>query len=415
MMSAHWEGPTLLLGVENAAERSVARIGDRELWVSGRDLNGNPVMADMSIEAILPLAMLVAAEQGDVVEVDAELARDDIVRLNFEFAPIMQGLFELEHRPRVVPRGITTTPTPASKGSGVGLTFSAGVDSFYSLEKLTEAGIRPTHFVNIHAGASDDNPVTWQRRLANVGAVARELDVGLLSIDTNFHRIWTEPHVKTHTVRNICAMLAFRNILGAGYYSSTHDYRSISFEIAMTGIISHFEAVFLRMMAPAGFELGYVGLEATRRDKTMAVAADPLVARHLDVCTDQEYQAERRADQPINCGRCAKCVRTQATLEHLGQLGHFGMVFDLAAWARDRATNFGKLQASRYELDQEVVEMLGLAEAHAPQVAPLKPEAEDGEAAALRAEIATIRASESFRLGNAVAKAYRFVRGRPLD
>ncbi len=118
------------LRVDNAGERSVARLGDIELWVAGSDLSGNPVPADMSVEAILPLAMLLAADRGEAVEVDAELSRDDIVRLNFEFGPIMQGLFELARCPEVVPAGMTTEPRPLRKAAGVGLMFSAGVDSF---------------------------------------------------------------------------------------------------------------------------------------------------------------------------------------------------------------------------------------------------------------------------------------------
>ncbi len=125
-------------------------------------------------------------------------------------------------------------------------------------------------------------------------------------------------------------------------------------------------------MAPAGFELGYVGMEASRSDKTLAVAGDPLVARHLEVCTDQEYQANRGEDQPLNCGRCAECVRTRATLEHAGQLQQFGAVFDLTAWARDRAANYEKLQQSHYELDRTVVALLGLKSGQwiAPTVMP---------------------------------------------
>lgn len=395
------------LRVENTGERSVARLGEIELWVAGSDLSGRPVAADMSVAAILPLAMLVAADRGEPVEIDAELSRDDVVRLNFEFAPIMQGLFELERCPEVAPAGITAGPGPARQADGVGLMFSAGVDSFYSLRKLTAAGIRPTHFVNIHAGAHDDNAVARDRRLGNVAGVARELGIELLAIDTNFHRVWTRSHVRTHTVRNICAMLAFRNVLGAGYYSSTHSYRGVSFDLAMTGVISHFEAAFLRAMAPAGFELGYIGMEAARSDKTLAVAADPLVARHLEVCTDQEYQANRGADQPLNCGRCAKCVRTQATLEHGGQLQQFGAVFDLAGWARDRAANYEKLRQSPYELDRTVAALLGLK--------PAPGHAHADAAAALRSELAAIRGSRAFRVGNALAKAYRRLRGRPLD
>ena len=91
-------------------------------------------------------------------------------------------------------------------------------------------------------------------------------------------------------------------------------------------------------------------------------------------------------------------------------------MFDLSAWAGNRSVNLEKLQRSPYELDHEVVEMLGLARpagGSRPGIGASHLDA--SEAADLRAELAAIRASRSFRVGNALAKAYRRLRGRPLD
>jgi hypothetical protein len=71
--------------------------------------------------------------------------------------------------------------------------------------------------------------------------------------------------------------------------------------------------------------------------KTKAVASLSVSHDHLDVCFDALYQRNRSSNQPLNCGRCAKCARTQLTLEHFGALGLYHRQFDIAAFTANRS------------------------------------------------------------------------------
>ena len=57
-----------------------------------------------------------------------------------------------------------------------------------------------------------------------------------------------------------------------------------------------------------------MGLEYDRVEKTRIVSRMPLARRYLDVCVSR---------WDINCGKCAKCLRTALVLEILGKLDRF--------------------------------------------------------------------------------------------
>jgi hypothetical protein len=428
--------------IENG-ERAAARVGDAELWVRATDADGRPVHASTELEDLLPVAMLVAAEAGEALELDAPLRRSTLVRLNAEFGPFAQRLYDLPVCPELkgdVSAEPELAPVPAA---GVGLMFSGGVDSSFSLSWLGQQGITPTHFINIHAGAHDDNPVTWAKRLERIRAIADARGAQMLVIDSNLHRIWPQQHVRAHTIRNVAAVLPFRSLLGAVYYSSSYPYEELSFDRAKSQGISFAEPAVLRTLAPAGFDLAMIGLGTNRIDKTLAIAGDPLVARYLDICMDQDYQAGRAEADAINCGRCLKCVRTLATLDARGLLHGFAHAFDIERWARERASwiawliengndsakaDLRRLGYDVPETDPSAVwaptagpasEPAAPEPAHVPEPVQLEPAIvqppEAAQLAALRAELAATRASASFRFGNAIARALRVLRGRPLD
>jgi hypothetical protein len=80
-------------------------------------------------------------------------------------------------------------------------------------------------------------------------------------------------------------------------------------------------------------EIVHWGAHATRFAKVERVASDPDVLRLLRVCPG-------RSEPPWNCGRCEKCVRTQASLAICGRLdaarGLFVEPFKLARLERTR-------------------------------------------------------------------------------
>jgi len=69
--------------------------------------------------------------------------------------------------------------------------------------------------------------------------------------------------------------------------------------------------------------------EATRLEKTAALADDKITQKYLDVCFRFN-----------NCGVCSKCYRTLITLELIGKLDNFKDCFDLEKFKKNRASAY---------------------------------------------------------------------------
>jgi hypothetical protein len=307
-----------------------------------------------AVSAFLPMAILLATRTGGGdIHVAGKLSETQLARINCEFAPFVADFFDgTECRVFAETRDLT----PIAKARS-GLMFSAGVDSFYTLKKLLGMNITPDIFVNIDAGAHADNDRTWRRRLENIGSVASALSIPVETVETNFHRAYLETHIKCHTIRNIAAAVALQNV-STIYYSSAYKLTNFDYAKAKAHSIAYIDPVILRSFLPSGLEAVYVGWEGDRIDKTRAICDLTLAFDHLDVCVNQTYQAERRDQQPLNCGRCNKCLRTQLELEICDALDQFYKVFDLPGWGLHRTEAIAALAKSKDPIDRNAVKHL---------------------------------------------------------
>ena len=122
--------------------------------------------------------------------------------------------------------------------------------------------------------------------------------------------------------------------------------------------MSYIDQVVSVGLTPRQLEVLHLGGDATRTEKTKAIAADPLAQAHLDVCTNGLYQGRKDASSPVNCGVCDKCVRTIITLDHLGYLDAFQKCFDLAHYRSNREALIARLLESSQPLDREAAALL---------------------------------------------------------
>jgi hypothetical protein len=275
-----------------------------------------------------------------------------VLSLNANFAPLATAFFG--HHCVTVFDGLGTLqqPLPPPRQPRSGLLFSGGVDSFYSLAKMREFEALPDYLINVSAGAHKNPPSTEARR-ANIAQLAAKLNLPLILLDTNFHELFVEEHVRCHPIRNLCACFALRPWIEVLCYSGAHAYREVSFaEAARLGDISYVEQIDVAGMTPRDLQVLYVGCDATRIEKTKAIATDPLAQGHLDVCSDTAYQARLQAGTPMNCGECTKCVRTIITLDHFGYLDAFAGRFDLTRYRNDRVALVDFLLRGGVPLDE---------------------------------------------------------------
>jgi hypothetical protein len=207
--------------------------------------------------------------------------------------------------PLVVP-GPPAAPGPA--GPSV-LCFSGGVDAFHTLL----AGGQAIDTLALVVGY--DVPVADRGRAAAVTglltAVAAETGCRGIVMATNLRR---HPLVRaTPWLRAFAGPLAaIGHLLGpeAGRILISSD--GLAFEHPEIGSRPTTDPLF----GSAALAVEHVAPGVTRLEKIRAIAAEPIVRRHLRVCW-------KNVGDRLNCGRCEKCVRTMLALDACGTLCRF--------------------------------------------------------------------------------------------
>jgi hypothetical protein len=229
---------------------------------------------------------------------------------------------------------------PAPAGSGAGLFFSCGVDSWFSLLKAQERKRRGlpslSHLVVVHGVDVDVGPrkADVARELVdNARRVADVHDLGLVPVTTNLRQLYTRVGLSWHwgqagalAAIGLALRPAFANVVVAA--GPTNASVLLHPEIEAGGC----HPLLLPMFSTAGCEFSVDGGEVSRLRKVTTVADSPLALDTLRVCWASH-------EPGYNCGRCAKCVRTMLELELAGALQRCSTlphVFDPRVVARVR-------------------------------------------------------------------------------
>jgi hypothetical protein len=198
----------------------------------------------------------------------------------------------------------------------VGLFFSLGVDSFYSLLKNSrdhpddEMAIDDLLFVRGLDIAIDQPKVDelFAKSVRNARRVADQFRKTLLIASTNL-RNFTNRFVSWGKTCHGAALASIALALGERLrevkIASTYDWEHLfpwGSHPQLDPLWSNGKVV-----------LTHDGCEATRLDKTRLVAEHPIALETLRVCYENP-------DSIYNCGRCQKCLLTMVELQRCGAL-----------------------------------------------------------------------------------------------
>ena len=205
-------------------------------------------------------------------------------------------------------------PSPAARAdAAVGLFFSLGVDSFYSLLKNerdhpvddeTITHLIPVHGFDVADGGADTHfppPL-----LDNFRRVAADRGKTLLPVATNLRRVsgllasWTTLHGGAMASVALALGTMFRRVLIAA--STTYD------KLYPWGSHPFLDPLW----STENLTFVHDGCELDTIDKTRFVARSPLVLDTLRPCPGY--------GPAYNCGQCLKCLRTQIDLMQAGYL-----------------------------------------------------------------------------------------------
>jgi hypothetical protein len=200
---------------------------------------------------------------------------------------------------------------PQNVPSGVGLSFSGGVDSFFSLYSHTAPRETfPTHRIthgvfSIGIDIGHDQAATIRTCIEAYGAMFASMGMELLTVESNIRAFYPDvgwgwvcyPHLAGLGL--LFGMLFRRFYMGSGetFRASSHYTR--------LALLDH-------LFSTETLDIVHDGLGFAKVAKVEAIAAWEPVREHLRVCYTKANGLE-------NCCRCGKCLHTMVCLDIAGQ------------------------------------------------------------------------------------------------
>ena len=257
-------------------------------------------------DAFLAALLLPAMRLGENLTIEAPVS-DQLLANAGTISDIYAAWVTGTRRIRIMCPGAPPAPQPDS----VGLFFSCGVDSFYSLLKdiETPAHAAPiTHLVllngfDVRAG----NRPLFDMIADRAGRVAADSGRSLLIVETNARQFFNAVVGWEFYHGSVLAgtALALGGRLRSCTIPSSHAYS----ELLPWGS----DPLLDPLWSTESLQIVHDGCEARRTDKVKRLARWPLVLQHLRVCWPDWTQ-------DYNCGRCEKCIRTMIGLHLAGVL-----------------------------------------------------------------------------------------------
>lgn len=224
-------------------------------------------------------------------------------------------------------RSTSTRVQPRLGGDRVGMFFSGGLDSFYTLLKH-EGEI--TDLIFVHGFDIRLHNHELRRRASEmVRDVAARLGKEVIEIETDLEPLLSSclKWDYSHGIALACVGHLLQHHFRRIYIPATHTYG----DLLPWG--SH--PLLDPLWSTETLEFVHDGCEATRIRKAARIAESDVALDSLRVCF-------RNWDGAYNCGRCEKCVRTKINLQCVGALGRCRTLGALDLRDVYRIANFGE-------------------------------------------------------------------------
>ena len=276
-----------------------------------KDLNGFAV-------ALLPLAMTL----GEDLQLDGALS-PRLLRGLMEYQRIQCAWKPSAFKPVNISQDQLQAARLCPSGSGVGCSFSAGVDSFYTLwshlprnEPLQE--FRITHCLMINGFDADsdlENKGHFSRIQKSVAPVMQSHDLQLIVCRTNYMG-FSDPNILKQSFGAMVTVpaLVLGRLFSCFFIPSSYRFDRF-FRDGSHLILDH-------LVSTESMETVHDSSHQDRPAKTAVISKWNATHSTLRVCSNATGHQENTGSI-VNCGKCEKCIRTMKTLEILQRLDPF--------------------------------------------------------------------------------------------
>jgi len=194
---------------------------------------------------------------------------------------------------------------------GAIVAFSGGVDAHFSVWRHSQnrASFRSqkinicsmVHGFDIPLVKRESFNKTKNRAIKTLD----DIDIGLISIETNYREITTVMWEHAHASALIATLSNFKKIAGTCIVGSAYHYGDLVIPWGSTPILDH-------LLGSGEFTVMHDGATYTRTEKVQLVSEWKTGRENLRVCWQSDLYDS-------NCGECEKCVRTQLNFLAVGK------------------------------------------------------------------------------------------------
>ena len=309
------------------------------LWYETSE-NFGGFMTRERVDAFLVGLLWLALKKGENILVKGMVSEKLYYGLNHHLIPLIAQIYK--YKPIHVLCD-TLDSNPLTNEGAVGTGLSCGIDSlctvYEHLDKAVPEKHKITHLTFFNTGSNEMmGSKKWQEKLfqdrvAWSKACAKELGMDLIVVDSNINDILKMSFVKTHTLRNISALLVFQKLFHVYYYSAGYQTLNAKFNKDSAS----YDVISLPLLSTENVTFYSAGSNYSRIEKTKMVSEFELSYHYLNVCL---FKVK-------NCGRCLKCKRTLLTLDILGSIEKYRNVFNLDAFYKIKDSYIKEVIESR--------------------------------------------------------------------
>ena len=221
-------------------------------------------------------------------------------------------------------------PCANALNGGVGTGVSFGVDSSYTVLKHFNSDYPSQNLTHLcifnNGSAVIANPSKREEIFEHAEAIAKELNLPLLKVESNVRTFIEQKHNLSHTYKDALIIYALQKLWRFYYYGSTYSFARFSLRRNLHGDPALFEPLLLDCFSTSELRIVSSGSEGSRLDKVAYIANNPIAQKYLHVCVAESF----------NCGKCGKCLSTLLELDALSKLDNFREVFDIDDYIKRR-------------------------------------------------------------------------------
>ena len=235
-------------------------------------------------------------------------------------------------------------PTQA-KGILIGTSISCGVDSLATIydrfirEDDRDYKINSLFIFNCGSNGDFDAPhtqIVFNSRVTRAVAVADELNLPLVVVDSNLHRFRHDTDKSMMFFLGLYScVLSLQNAIRRYYIPSGCSYSGIKNfgdREHHNDLATACDSYLIPLIQTERTELIVDGCQRRRVDKITDLVNWDIARKYLNVCLVQ------KGEDTTNCGMCPKCMRTMLTLEILGKLDDFAQIFNVENYEQYSST-----------------------------------------------------------------------------